>query len=125
MSSDTNEPPPRSTCYKDPGNVQPNIITEVDCEKIARYIWIYQSNKADRDRCPMLEICEVQIFGCEKGYYGKNCSNKCEHCKNNTSCGIRSGRCDDLGCAKGYIVTDQSPYCNKHAKTVGMEKTVH
>lgn len=63
VSSDTNEPPPRSKCYTDPGNVRHNITTEVDCERIARYIWIYQSNKPDRDRCPMLEICEVQIFG--------------------------------------------------------------
>lgn len=63
VSSDTNEPPPQSTCYTDQGNVQRNITTEAECERIARYIWIYQSNKADRDRCPMLEICEVQIFG--------------------------------------------------------------
>lgn len=63
VSSDTNEPPPQLTCYTDQGNVQLNITTEAECERIARYIWIYQSNKADRDRCPMLEICEVQIFG--------------------------------------------------------------
>lgn len=63
VSSDTNEPPPQSTCYTDPGNVQLNITTEAECEGIARYIWIFQSNKADRDRCPILEICEVQIFG--------------------------------------------------------------
>lgn len=63
VSSDTNEPLPQSTCYTDSGNVQLNITTEADCEGIARYIWIFQSNKADRDSCPMLEICEVQIFG--------------------------------------------------------------
>lgn len=59
----------------------------------------------------------VLLLGCEVGYYGKNCSTTCDHCKNNASCGIQSGECDSLGCATGYIKTGQSETCER--------KTIH
>lgn len=65
MSNDTNVPPPESSCYTDPGNVTLPTIVEEDCERTAQYIWIYQFNKSGHagDVCPILEICEVQVFG--------------------------------------------------------------
>ena len=62
VSNDTALPPPESSCYKDPGNVTLPTIIEKDCERTARYVWIYQNNTVI-GRCPMLEICEVQVFG--------------------------------------------------------------
>lgn len=63
VSNDTNVPPPESSCYADPGNVTLPTILEEDCERTAQYIWIYQSNKSYHDSCPVLEICEVQVYG--------------------------------------------------------------
>lgn len=64
VSNDTSVPPPESSCYTDPGNVTLPTIVEEDYERTARYIWIHQTNKGNKDEwCPMLEICEVQVFG--------------------------------------------------------------
>ena len=61
-SNDTALPSSGSSCYRDPGNVTLPTIIEKDCERTARYVWIYQKNTLD-GACPMLEICEVQVFG--------------------------------------------------------------
>uniref|UniRef100_K1R1V0 Tyrosine-protein kinase receptor Tie-1 n=1 Tax=Magallana gigas TaxID=29159 RepID=K1R1V0_MAGGI len=99
VSNDTNVPPVESSCYNDTGIVTLPTIVEEDCERTTRYIWIHQTNKGNKDEwCPMLEICEVQVFGCDVGYYGENCSDRCYHCKNNATCGIQHGDCDDSGC---------------------------
>lgn len=64
VSNDTTVPPIESSCYIDPGNVTLPTIIEEDCERTARYIWIYQSNISYYgDFCPILAICEVQVFG--------------------------------------------------------------
>ncbi|XP_078327529.1 uncharacterized protein LOC111116790 [Crassostrea virginica] len=110
VSNDSALPPPESSCYTDPKIVKPlPTLIEKDCVRTARYVWIYQNNTLQSgDVCPMLEICEVQVFGCEPGMYGVNCTMTCSHCKNNSSCGIVNGKCNDEGCAyPGY----QTPYC--------------
>uniref|UniRef100_A0A8W8NPK4 protein-tyrosine-phosphatase n=1 Tax=Magallana gigas TaxID=29159 RepID=A0A8W8NPK4_MAGGI len=108
VSNDTNVPTIESSCYTDTGIVTLPKIVEEDCERTARYIWIYQNNYHDGDNSPIVEICEVQVFGCEVGYYGRNCTNKCDHCKNSVTCGVQNGECDALGCINdGY----QPPLC--------------
>eukprot|EP00105_Crassostrea_gigas_P041539 XP_019925687.1 PREDICTED: uncharacterized protein LOC105335144 isoform X3 [Crassostrea gigas] len=62
VSNDTSVPPPESSCYNDPGIVTLPTIVEEDCKRTTRYIWIYQSNTPNEEP-PMLEICEVQVFG--------------------------------------------------------------
>ena len=66
VSNGTALPPPESSCYTDPGNVTLPTIIEKDCERTARYVWIYQDNTLD-GICPILEICEVQVFGMSHG----------------------------------------------------------
>ncbi|XP_065938709.1 receptor-type tyrosine-protein phosphatase alpha isoform X2 [Magallana gigas] len=114
VSNDTNVPP-ESSCYTDPGNVTLPTIIEEDCKRTTRYVWIYQTNKSgdEGDVCPILEICEVQVLGCEVGYYGENCSRTCDHCKNNATCEVESGECDKFGCATGYIKTSPSETCER------------
>lgn len=63
LSNDTTVPPPESSCYNDPEIVTLPTIVEEGCKRTARCIWIYQSNKPYVEPCPMLEICEVQVFG--------------------------------------------------------------
>ena len=62
VSNDSNVPPPESICYQDPGNTVLDSILQNDCERTAQYIWIYQNNTFF-GQCPILEICEVQVFG--------------------------------------------------------------
>nr|XP_022312503.1 protein jagged-1-like isoform X2 [Crassostrea virginica] len=107
VSSDTALPPPESSCYTDPGNVSLPTIIEKDCERTARYVWLYQDN-GDGHEVPMLAICEVQVFGCDLGKYGVNCNKTCNHCKNNATCGVVSGKCNEEGCAHPGF---QAPYC--------------
>ncbi|XP_078330778.1 receptor-type tyrosine-protein phosphatase epsilon-like [Crassostrea virginica] len=107
VSNDTTLPPPESSCYTDPGNVSLPTIIEKDCERTARYVWIYQ-DKGNGHEVPMLEICEVQVSGCHLGKYGDNCSNNCNHCKNTASCGAATGKCNNEGCA---LLGFQIPFC--------------
>lgn len=57
---------PNSTdpCFTDiSSGVLPTVI-EKDCEKTTRYVWFFQTNKRGHaDTAPILEICEVQVFG--------------------------------------------------------------
>lgn len=59
----SNESWPNSSCYRDP--MSPNLpsINENECLATTQYIWFYQSHNSSEDRVPMLEICEVQVYG--------------------------------------------------------------
>ena len=54
---------PADTCYTDPGNVTLKTILENECVATSQYVWFYQTHTANGDHSPILEICEVQIFG--------------------------------------------------------------
>lgn len=81
---------------------------------------IYYFSSNDNFRCSFtLELINNEIFnnqivlkvhflGCETGNYGGDCSKKCDHCKNNASCAIQNGECDDIGCASPVY---QHPLC--------------
>lgn len=49
-------------CYQDPGDKTLPTIIEEECHMTGQFVWFYQ-NKTLYGPCPMLEICEVQIFG--------------------------------------------------------------
>uniref|UniRef100_A0A8W8NSI4 protein-tyrosine-phosphatase n=1 Tax=Magallana gigas TaxID=29159 RepID=A0A8W8NSI4_MAGGI len=101
VSNDTNVPPVESSCYTDPENVILPEIVEEDCEKTARYIWIYQNNNPDGDKSPIVTICEVKIFACNEGTYGANCSFNCSgNCFDGKACDKVNGNC--RSCAVGY-----------------------
>lgn len=64
--SNTSDVPPSSTdaCFTDDAShTLPTVIKE-DCKRTTRYIWFYQPKVRSRDdKVPILEICEVQVFG--------------------------------------------------------------
>ncbi|XP_065939417.1 receptor-type tyrosine-protein phosphatase epsilon isoform X2 [Magallana gigas] len=98
-------------CFTDDmSHTLPTVIQE-DCKRTTRYIWFYQPKvRSGDDSVPILEICEVQIFGCETGTYDINCTKTCSHCKNSETCDIYTGECDDNGCAlPGF----KSPLCSE------------
>ena len=54
---------PAETCYSDPGNVNLPTILVNECVATSQYVWVYQTHTAPGEYSPILEICEVQIFG--------------------------------------------------------------
>lgn len=49
-------------CFTDDmSHTIPTVVQE-ECKKATRYIWFYQTHRIDSSS-PILEICEVQIFG--------------------------------------------------------------
>ena len=54
---------PAETCYSDPGNVHLPTILLNECVATSQYVWFYQTHTALGEYSPILEICEVQIFG--------------------------------------------------------------
>lgn len=48
-------------CYSDNSGILPTVI-EAGCKVLARYIWFYQA-QSQSGEVPILEICEVQVFG--------------------------------------------------------------
>lgn len=60
-------------------------------------------------------IFDIFYLGCKVGFYGKNCANKCDHCKNSVTCEVQNGECDALGCINdGY----QPPLCKSKTKCI-------
>lgn len=62
--SNSSDVSPGSTdvCFiDDMSHTLPTVIEE-ECKRTARYVWFYQPHARDAT-VPVLEICEVQIFG--------------------------------------------------------------
>ncbi|XP_070201019.1 scavenger receptor class F member 1-like [Littorina saxatilis] len=49
----------------------------------------------------LINICEVQVWGCRDGLYGAECVEKCENCKGSDPCSAVSGHCPH-GCQPGW-----------------------
>ncbi|XP_052695386.1 adhesion G protein-coupled receptor B1-like [Crassostrea angulata] len=62
VSNDTTVPTSRSSCYTSSKyDAMPTII-EKECKRTTRYVWIYQDQTSSGEKCPILEICEIQVF---------------------------------------------------------------
>lgn len=84
----------RTRCYTDNTtypNLPPNII-DISCRQTARYVIVETTYVAPESyplKGAILEICEIEIYGCETGKYGDDCR-PCVGCQ---SCNIQNGRC--------------------------------
>lgn len=103
----SNESWPNSSCYRNQNNSDLKTVNTNECRATTQYLWFYQPYKPNNDCAPILEICEVEVFGCDVGFYGENCSKTCGLCKSG-SCDIVNSQCDQFGCAlPGF----QTPGC--------------
>ncbi|CAC5416822.1 unnamed protein product [Mytilus coruscus] len=116
VANTTKIPPVGHLCYADPGSGNPNITQSIPCYQLGQYI-IYYDDKGSTDENvyygPIVELCYVAINGCEKTFWGNNCSQSCskncidQHCfPGNGSCvwgcnctGICNAHCLD-GCTE-------------------------
>ncbi|XP_056003467.1 multiple epidermal growth factor-like domains protein 10 [Ostrea edulis] len=95
-SSTTTLTSERKRCYKDntTAPVTPPPVIDIPCKETAKYVIVETTYDAPEDdkfnyNGPILEICEIEVYGCSVGRYGESCS-ECQGC---STCDIISGDC--------------------------------
>ncbi|XP_021361988.1 scavenger receptor class F member 2-like isoform X2 [Mizuhopecten yessoensis] len=95
-----------SRCHKDitAEKASMSATQYITCAGVARYLAIYNDRRVKAKTWysddAILELCEVQVYGCPVGKYGNcNCNNDCMNCVNNI-CDATSGTCGD--CTAGF-----------------------
>ncbi|XP_062590339.1 multiple epidermal growth factor-like domains protein 10 [Saccostrea cucullata] len=105
-SADVTSTSQRIRCYKDETeepDVPPAFI-DISCRHTARYIIVGTSYDAPEDnpiKGSILEICEIEVYGCGIGKFGELCKNcQCSTCSIiNGSCPVAcSDNCRDTTC---------------------------
>lgn len=59
----SNESWPNSSCYRNQNSSGIRTVNFKKCRAITQYLWFYQQYKPNNDCAPILEICEVEVFG--------------------------------------------------------------
>lgn len=104
----------RTRCYTDnttAPNLPPNII-DIPCKQTARYVIVETTYDAPEDNPTtgaILEICEIEVYGCEEGQHGSECKT-CQGCQ---KCDIESGWC---ACDSSQYGPDCSLNCSVYCK---------
>ncbi|XP_056003196.1 receptor-type tyrosine-protein phosphatase epsilon-like isoform X2 [Ostrea edulis] len=124
----------RIRCYKDNTTeaATPPAVIDIPCKETARYVIVetkYKAPEAEKPNQtgPVLEICEIEVYGCSVGTYGESCS-LCENCSTcdiisgacpcgdtcvNAACNPSNGYCTE-GCITGYWGNTCKSQCNQH-----------
>ncbi|XP_062622131.1 multiple epidermal growth factor-like domains protein 10 [Saccostrea cucullata] len=81
----------------------PSNTISFPCVSSGRYVTVYNSRNATQflsvSDWAYINICELNVAGCDFGYYGGECSRCPEKCLNN-NCHIQTGACS--ACKEGY-----------------------
>ncbi|XP_062593071.1 multiple epidermal growth factor-like domains protein 10, partial [Saccostrea cucullata] len=86
----------------------PQNNINIDCVTSGRYVTVY--NTRNRTIYPnvsefsYINICEIEVKGCDLGFFGENCTRCPQNCLNNT-CHFQIGECFE--CKDGY----RGQYC--------------
>ncbi|KAK3106627.1 hypothetical protein FSP39_023983 [Pinctada imbricata] len=99
-----------STCYQDTSQPYPELYQNNTCNRTGRYVRVVQENRSELEALPgpLLELCEVEVYGCPKGKYGTNCTEDC-------SVNCVDGICEpDNGiCRHGCVAGKEGSMCDK------------
>ncbi|XP_060078161.1 cell death abnormality protein 1-like [Ylistrum balloti] len=100
--SNTTERNREDRCFQDKSenvNQIQSIVTHEECNGTAQYVTIYNTrNQPKRQNWyssfAFLELCEVEVYGCESGKYGnRNCNHNCSPNCPGGVCHPSSGNC--------------------------------
>uniref|UniRef100_A0A8W8P4D4 SRCR domain-containing protein n=1 Tax=Magallana gigas TaxID=29159 RepID=A0A8W8P4D4_MAGGI len=101
--SDTTDWRSGTLCYQHDIEQPMNNTVNIDCVTSGRYVTIYNSrNNTDASlvsEFAYINICELNITGCNIGFYGENCRKCPDNCLNDT-CQFKIGHC--FGCKEGF-----------------------
>uniref|UniRef100_A0A8W8M4M2 Scavenger receptor class F member 2 n=1 Tax=Magallana gigas TaxID=29159 RepID=A0A8W8M4M2_MAGGI len=93
-------------CYKDDNFTRDTVpaVFTTTCPVHGQYV-IYYNERLQGVTYPddyyvfvNIALCEVEVYGCPRGFYGTNCSNACPD--TNCYCHIETGTCQ--GCKPGF-----------------------
>uniref|UniRef100_A0A8W8NUY8 protein-tyrosine-phosphatase n=1 Tax=Magallana gigas TaxID=29159 RepID=A0A8W8NUY8_MAGGI len=109
-------------CYQHDIEQPLNNTVAIDCVTSGRYVTIYNSRN-NTDTYPVSEfayinICELNITGCNIGFYGENCTECPDNCLNDT-CQFQIGHC--FGCKDGF----QGGMCNEECPSGSYGRTCY
>ncbi|XP_062607706.1 protein draper-like [Saccostrea cucullata] len=110
-SADTSIKRSRVRCYTDntTAPATPPPVIDIPCKQTARYVIVETSYHAPEDkdsRGPVLEICEIEVIGCNIRHFGENCA-LCNAC---SVCDVINGNCS---CQPGHYAPGCQP-CSKN-----------
>ncbi|VDI31024.1 Hypothetical predicted protein, partial [Mytilus galloprovincialis] len=91
-------------CYKDPDIGLPDFIQNRTCNMLAKRFFFF--NERNIDVGAFVELCYIEINGCWKGTWGKNCSMSCPIKCTHKQCYPGNGLCV-WGCDSLYCLNDQ------------------
>ncbi|XP_062585067.1 uncharacterized protein LOC134246727 [Saccostrea cucullata] len=124
-------------CYKDNSTppATPPAVIDIPCKQTAQYVIIETTYTAPENpkegAGPMLEICEIDVYGCsteclgkmchsngqcdacEEGRWGRSCQNNCQSLCSNRSCDAINGTCN-RGCEPGFWGSTCTNKCSDH-----------
>ncbi|XP_061179428.1 neurogenic locus Notch protein-like [Saccostrea echinata] len=126
----------RVRCYKDNTTypATPPSVIDIPCRQTAQYVIIettYNASENTEETGPMLEICEIDIYGCHTRCFGDTCysNGECDTCggghwgqRCQYSCSSRCyiGSCDkhngtcNRGCQRGFWGNNCTKNCSGH-----------
>ncbi|XP_033739276.1 uncharacterized protein LOC117326624 [Pecten maximus] len=101
VSNTTDTPKDGVLCYEDTSSTRDDVQLEVTHQflQVGRYVTVYNHrNNPKRHNWyhddALLELCEVQVFGCQEGRYGDgHCNNQCPVACYGGNCNSQTGAC--------------------------------
>ncbi|XP_025108246.1 multiple epidermal growth factor-like domains protein 10 [Pomacea canaliculata] len=93
------------------------VITDVYVNPVQRgqVVRITRNQQTGGDFSTFLNICEIQIWVCSKGWWGRDCQNQCSCQGKDYYCDPDNGKCSKE-CSKGYWGDNCSNICGRGCK---------
>ncbi|XP_033739257.1 uncharacterized protein LOC117326608 [Pecten maximus] len=121
LSNTTITPTDGVLCFQDTSSTRSavQLVVTHQCPYVGRYVTVYNHRNPKRYNWysddAILELCEVQVFGCQVGRYGDgDCNNDCSEACYGGNCNSTTGAC--FYCFAGKYGVDCDSDCPENCK---------